>query len=414
LYVLATGVSIELTKGLGSAADPSFSSDGQRIALTSFRDGNAEIYVIRADGSDLRRVTSHPAFDNYPVFSPDGTKIAFQSNREDERIEVYLQNLNDETPPIRLTSSTSFTGIAPKCWSPDGTRLLVYTNRLGRQQIAVLPADPYPARPILADADADLSYPRMSADGKRLLHEARLADGSMELRLTDLDSKRARRLFTTEPGYPLGFHLEPAWAPDNSLIAFTARVDGNSEIFTVRPDGSGLRNLSQHAARDASPTFSADGRFIVFARDSFGRAFLYRMDTSGAGQHRLTDAPGYEIGPALSPDGVQLAFSGDRASRGFDIFLLNLTRPNVEKLLIARRHHDLLPSFSPDGRRIVFIANSDGNPEIYLMNTDGGGLRRVTHSREEENAPQFSPDGKRILFSRQRNGRFAIYEIDVD
>jgi Tol biopolymer transport system component/DNA-binding winged helix-turn-helix (wHTH) protein len=414
LYVLATGESVNLTKDFAAAADPSFSSDGKRIAFTSWRDGNAEIYVMQADGSDVRRVTAHPAFDNYPVFSPDGTKIAFQSNREDERVEVYLQNLNDQTPPKRLTRSVSLTGIAPKCWSPDGTRLLVYTNRSGRHQIAVLNVDPYSPRLVLRDDDVDLSYPRTSTDGKRLLHEARLADGSVELRLTDLDTKRTERLYKTDRDYPLGFHLEPAWAADNALIAFSARINGNSEIFSVKPDRTGLRNLSQHPARDTSPTFSADGREIAFARDSYGRSLLYRMDTSGNGQRRLTAAPGYELAPALSPDGVHLAFAGDRESRGLDIFLLDLTRPNVEKPLVSRRLHDVLPSFSPDGRRIVFIANGDGNPEIYVMNSDGSGLLRVTHSREEETGPQFSHDGKRILFSSNRDGRFAIYEIALE
>ena len=363
---------------------------------------------MNTDGSNVRRVTTHPAFDNYPVFSPDGTQVAFQSNRDDEHVEVYVQNLNDGTTPRRLTTSTSFTGIAPKCWSPDGTRMLVYTNRNAKAQIQLIDVEPVPVQLLLADEAADLSFPRMSADSRRVLYEARLADRSVELRVTDLATKRTAVAFRTEPDYSTLLHLSPAWSPDNSLIAFSARANGNSDIFTIAPDGSDLRNVSRNPLSDSSPVFSADGREIVFARDTYGRAQLYRMDTNGGGQRRVTDAPGYEMSPAVSPDGVHLAFAGDRESRGLDIFSIDLRKPGDEKRLAARRLHDVLPAFSPDGSRIAFIANSDGNPEIYVMNADGTGLVRLTRSRADETAPEFSPDGKRVVFSSNRAGRFGI------
>jgi len=411
LYSLATGLSADLTSGPVSDADPSFSNDGTRIAFTSWRDGNAEIYVMQADGSNVRRLTTHPAFDNYSVFSPDDTQIAFQSNRESEHVEIYLQNLNDTTPPRRLTRSNSPTGIVPGCWSTDGTRLLVYTTQNGGGQIGLIRVDPYPPKLLLGDEHADLSFPRASTDGRRLLYEARLADRRLELRLTDLELKRTKVLFRTEPDYPQTLHLAPAWSPDNASIAFSARANGNSEIFIVNADGTGLRNVTENPLLDANPAFSSDGREIVFARDIYGQAQLYRMDISGKRQRRVTGASGYEMNPALSPDGVHLAFSGDRRSQGLDIYLLSLEEPGDERVIAARSFHDELPSFSPDGRRLVFVANSDGNPEIYAINVDGSGLVRLTHTPEEETAPQFSNDGRRILFSSNRTGKFAIYEI---
>ena len=119
------------------------------------------------------------------------------------------------------------------------------------------------------------------------------------------------------------------------------------------------------------------------------------------------------MSPAVSPDGVHVAFAGDRESRGLDIFSIDLRKPGDEKRLAARRLHDVLPAFSPDGSRIVFIANSDGNPEIYVMNADGTGLVRLTHSRADETTPEFSRDGKRVVFSSNRAGRFGIYQIEA-
>ena len=392
LYTVATGESVSLTPGIASA-DPSFSNDGTQIAFTSWRDGNAEIYVMRADGSNVRRLTNHPAFDNYPVFSPDGTQVAFQSNREDERVEIYLQNLNDDTPPKRLTHSSGHTGLMPKCWSPDGTRMLVYTNPTDKDRIEVISVQPIPASLLLADDAADLNFPRVSQNGKTLLYEARLPDRSLELRMTDVEARRTRVLFKTDPGYPIDFHLTPAWSPDNSLIAFSSRANGNSEIFTVKPDGSALRNVTNNPLLDSSPVFSSDGTAIVFARDTYGQARLFRMDLDGNGQRRITEREGYEMNPAVSPDGVHLAFAGDRTSRGLDILVLSLTAPGDEKPLAARRSQDSSPAFSPDGKSVAFISTSDGHPEIYFMNTDGTGLVRVTHSTDEKAGPQFSVDG---------------------
>jgi TolB protein len=117
--------------------------------------------------------------------------------------------------------------------------------------------------------------------------------------------------------------------------------------------------------------------------------------------------------PAFSPDGLTLAFAGDREGHGLEIFRLDFRNPSYEKLLASRRLHDASPAFSPDGRRIVFIATSDGNSEIYVMNLDGTGLFRLTHSKATEVAPQFSKDGNSLVFASNRNGKFAIYQIEL-
>ena len=140
------------------------------------------------------------------------------------------------------------------------------------------------------------------------------------------------------------------------------------------------------------------------------------MNTDGSNQRRVTEKGGYEMGATFSPDGSTLTFAGDRMntdSRGLDIFLLDFNNPTNEKRLTARRFHDIALTFSPDGKRIAFIATSDGNAEIYLMNADGTGLFRLTRSRTEETAPQFSADGEKLIFAANRNGKFAIYEIEL-
>jgi Tol biopolymer transport system component len=415
LFTVDSGTDVLLSAGRLGDADPSFSSDGSQIAFTAFRDGNPEIYVMRSDGSNVRRITNHPAFDNFPVFSPDDTQLAFQSNRDDEHVEVYLQNLNDGAPPRRITQGTGFTGFAPKAWSPDGTEMLVYSEENGKFRIRLIDVDPFPAELVHGEADADLSFPSPAPDGRQLLNEARLADGTLELRLTSLDTHATRRLFTTGAGYPLEFHLAPVWSPDNSLVAFCSRANGNSEIFTIRADGSGLRNVTQNPLRDTRPAFTADGREILFSRDAYGFAQLHRMNVDGTGQRRVTDAPvnSHELNPAVSPNGIHAAFAGDRALHGLDILMLDLHKPADERVLVSRRFHEDLPAFSNDGKQVAFVASSDGNSEIYVVNADGTGLLRLTRTKQDETAPAFSKDGRYLLFASNRTGRSAIYRTKI-
>lgn len=415
LYTLATGKNIKLTDDT-TVADPSFSYDGKQIAFTSWRDGNAEIYVMNTDGSNVRRLTNHPAFDNYPVFSPDGTAIAFQSNRENERVGIYLQNLNDDSPPRRVSNLNGTTGIAPKCWSADGTEMLLWTDQNGTAQIVRAKIEPYPAKLILSDENAGLSSPRLAPDGRHILYEARVEDRSLELRLTDLEARTTRKLFRTAPNYPVDSQLAPALSLDGGRIVFAHRVGGNSDIFIINADGSHLQNLTNNPLPDSNPVLSPDGNEIIFVRDFYGKSHLYRMNLDGTNQRRLTEKDGYELTPSFSPGGFYLAFAGDRQnadSRGLDIFLLEFRNPTNEKRLTAQRFHDTAPAFSPDGKRIAFVSSADGNAEIYLMNSDGSGLLRLTRTKAEDTTPQFSKNGKDLIFASNRNGRFALYQIQL-
>jgi TolB protein len=276
--------------------------------------------------------------------------------------------------------------------------------------------EPYPSRVVLSDETAGLSFPHLAPGGRQILYQAHLKDRSIELRMTDLETKKTSTIFKTAPNYPLNFQLSPTFSPDGKRIVFSDRTNGNSEIFIINADGSGLQNLTNDSLLDTTPVFSPDGNEIIFVRDFYGKSHLYRMNLDGTGQRRLTEKEAYELTPEFSPDGLSLAFAADREnadSRGLDIFLLDFKNPNEEKRLTERRFHDASPAFSPDGQRIAFASNADGNYEIYLMNADGTGLFRLTRRKTEESAPQFSAGGRKIIFASNKNGRFEIFEIEL-
>ena len=412
VYSLETGKSENVTNNPAFDADPSFSPDGKQIVFASLRDGNAEIYLMNADGGDVRRLTDHPAWDSHPVFSPDGTSIAFPSNREGEDSDVYLMSA-DGGNVRRLTDWKTNEFVEPGCWSPDGTQIAFVSDREGNDDIFVTSAEVFSPRLILSDREENLTSPVYSPNGEQIVYQAETVRKSGALRILDTKSQRSRTLLET-----VAANLAPALSPNGDWIAFHNRIEGNTEICLIRPDGSDLKNLTVNAARDVGPTWSPDGTQIAFSSNrggNSGKYELYLMNADGNIQRRVYSSKfGMSVSPAWSPDGKEIVFANDKEdgeTGNFEVFKIGLGTSEKETRLTFRRRSDSQPVFSPDGRHIVFVSNTDGNAEIYVMNSDGANQIRITRNVGEDAFPQWSGDGKRIIFASNRTGKFAIYEI---
>lgn len=414
VYDVKSSKSVNVSNSAAFDANPSFSPDGKQIVFNSDREaGLLSIYLMNSDGTNVRRLTDHPAGEVFPVFSPDGTQILFNSKRENEKIGIYLINVNENASPVKVSDTTYNAETRQHPWSADGAKIVFTSDKDGdRSNIYTMNVEPFKPRSILSIENVDAQSPSISPDGKKIAFQAKMEDKSGELRVSDLETRRSQTLAKTENA-----DLSPAWSPNGALIAFNCKIAGNTEICTVKTDGSDLQNLTNDPSLDGNPVWSPDGKELVFSSNRDGdvnRLQLFRMDSNGANQRRITKKHGYEMTPAWSPEGTKIAFAGDRAdgsSRALDIFLLDLNDPSSERILAIRRFHDTLPTFSPDGNRIAFVSQADGNSEIYLMNADGSGLLRLTRNPAEDTTPQFSKDGKKVLFSSNREGRYAIFEV---
>jgi TolB protein len=195
------------------------------------------------------------------------------------------------------------------------------------------------------------------------------------------DGANARRL-TNSPGRD----IYPAWSPDGKLIAFASNRDGGeSEIYVMRSDGTGVRRLTRTPRHvdDTQPRFTKDGKYIVFTsnRVAYFNYELFRVRVSdGGGLKRLTfwgsgedGAPGDDVMPAVSRDGKTIAFVSDRGG-GYAVWTMNAHGRGLRE--IARHSGEIhaFPRFSPDGRRLVYMTFKDAgtmNPMLWTVNVDG-------------------------------------------
>jgi Tol biopolymer transport system component len=290
LIVLLAVVGLNAGRIFPPAAAVQTSGVPGRIAFLSGRDGNGEIYVMNADGSDQTRLTDNPANDFFPAWSPDGTRIAFESARDGNR-EIYVMNA-DGSGQANLTGSPA-DDIDP-AWSPDGTRIAFNSNRDGNGEIYVMNADGS-SQTRLTDNPADDLEPAWSPDGTRIAFQSGRG-GNFEIYVMNADGSNQTRL-TDNPADDGG----PAWSPDGTRIAFESVRDGNHETYVMNADGSSQANLTNNPAEDGGPAWSPDGSRIAFHSNRDGNFEIYMMNADGSDQTRLTDNPADDFAPAWQP-----------------------------------------------------------------------------------------------------------------
>jgi TolB protein len=224
--------------------DPDVSPDGGLIAFASARSGTLDVYVMKADGSDTRRLTTTRGNQSQPSWSPDGSRIAYQSDQDADHI--YVMD-DDGKGAHRITND-----LAPEtepAWSPDG-RWIAYSRRLPGSEIREI----------------------------WLVHP----DGSGRRRLT----RRAESAY------------EPAWSPDGKTLAFASKQEtGRFEIFAVGVDGQGLRRVTFSNEDAFEPSWSPDGKTIAFSRGGS----IVTVDASGAHPTVLTGPDTNDSSPDWNP-----------------------------------------------------------------------------------------------------------------
>ncbi len=396
---------VRLTNNHAMDCEPVWSPDGSRVAFWSNRDGSKEIYLMDAGGSNVKRLTNNLSDDVNPAWSPDGSKILFESERDGNR-EIYVMDA-DGGNQVRLTRHDAVDSTG--AWSPDGSQIAFASNRdTGlpynpyNMDIYVMNADGSNVKRIVDDPEYDVG-PQWSPDGRKILFMT-ARHGNFDVYLMNADGTGQKNL-TADYDRSDG---APVWSIDGQNIAFSRKIDGKDQIFVMDADGGNLKRVTHNAANNGSLGWSPDGSKIIFQTDLDGNWEIYTISVDGD-LAQLTDDAAEDLSPDWSPDGNRIAFSSNRNGKQH-IYVMNADGSSVAQLTNSAAD-DTEPAWSSDGKQIAFTSLRDGNSEVYVMNADGSNARRLTDHSGTDSSPRWSIDG-RILFTSYREGQSDIYVMD--
>jgi len=412
LLDLATRQYRALAKTNAGSFRPSWSPDSKWIAFTSDRgterarwDGGFEwiqslaIYVVRSDGTSLRRLTPIDGYAGSPKWSPDGRRLIFyQSTPKD----VYpgrtgsprgpsavsqVASMDVDSGSISVIKAGSNLKMAPQ-FVADGQ--VFYWNPIGPDKGLVLGAG--------KTVRGNMKSPSWSTDGKMVVFHK------------SIESRPARMLptFSLDPDFSLfRTGLFPSWAP------------GGDQFILAESPGLSLIDVRRESITDIYPTkvlydakglqlggsaWSHDGSTIAFAtKAAFAEhaipSQIALIKPDGSGFRTITGDKSNAAMPSWSPDGKRLVYRVAGAEEGLRI--VNLEDGKVTQLTAG---YDHFPGWSPKGDLIAFTSFRDGDFEIYTIRPDGTGLKRLTHDHGNNAHGAWSADGEWYLFSSGRKG----------
>jgi eukaryotic-like serine/threonine-protein kinase len=376
----------QLTFGDGVEMFPTLAPDGALFAYVSSHSGNRDIYVQRVDGRTGINLTSDsPADDSEPAFSPDGSQIAFRSERAGGGI--FLMGATGES----VRRLTDF-GYNP-AWSPDGTRIAVATERVELQP--------------------------------RNRHVS-----SSELWVVDTRSGAKRPLAQAGKGgrdFGNGSDaVQPSWSPDGKRIAFWGLSDtlGNRDVWTIDPDApkpkESVVRITTEAALDWNPVWSPDGKHLYFGSDRNGTMNLWRVAID-AGTGAADGAPEAVSLPAIYSGGFAVSRNGEigyvTTTRAYRLIAISFDPGSgvagEPRTVLEGSLEALSFDASPDRRAIAFTAGGK-QEDVFIVDADGTRMRQLTNDAARDRGVTWSQDGRTLWFYSNRDGAYHVWSIGAD
>lgn len=310
-FLLVAGLTA-CSSGSGEIPRSELAELAGRVVFVSERDGQAEVYVVGADGTGERRLTRAASADFPAATVPDGSGVLVVSvsgaEGEEPRERMLVVGWDGAARALGPVSAR----VRSPSWSPDGAWLAFEYDGASFRDLYRIDADGSGMKRLTDDAAGNFE-PAVSPDGRTIAF-ASSRDGHAELYLMDADGGRRRRL--------TAFHRDdwgPAWAPDGSRIAFLSAREGADRVFLVAPDGTGLRRLraaSDTAVAEASPAWSPDGRSVALTLQPRGApSRVVVVDAATGAEVTVSEDAENARGPTWSPDGRHLAYAADTGIR---------------------------------------------------------------------------------------------------
>jgi Tol biopolymer transport system component len=421
------------------AGAPAVSPDGRTIAFTANRDGRYDIWTSDPAGGRERRVTNTDAPERNVGWLASGEMVFSLADGDTSRIFAihpdgtgqrplgalparefrispdgqWVVQPEGRFPALRLVVSSldgsdahnltdgAHAAFHPS-WSPDGRRI-AFSERLGPDTtaLAVVEADGSGHRLLgaIPAEEGSVEMPAWSPDGSRIAVQvgryfqdsAQVWQGIAHIWVVDVASGDAHRLGGHQRLY---LDETPAWFPDGQTLAFQSDRTDTMEVWRMRPDGSGLRQVTDAPPENSTPDVSPDGRSIAFRSDRGGPDKVLIIGVDGTGEHLV---PGSGAGrPRWAHNGRGLLISGGARP---DSGRVNALAPQGGARRPVATAPGRSPVLSPDGRRVAFLIGPWTSTALAVANADGSHVRIIAGGKTTAWNAAWSPDGRRIAYT---------------
>jgi Tol biopolymer transport system component len=446
---------VPLTSNIGTQRQPSLSPDGREVAFSwnGEKQDNFDIYVQMVSGGSPQRLTTDPAPDSYPVWSPDANQIAFLRNNS-----VYLISPRGGAERYLCRNSGWL------AWSPDGKSIAIRDRDSETEPFAIFMVSVETGKrqrmtspPAKFWGDTQCAF---SPDGKNVVfarQPSQLSNDAYILPLANGAPKGEPWRLTNDSSWIVGF----AWTPDSREIVFSSTRGGRTSLWRIIPspgaepqripgtDDGGFPAISKgpptrlayqrsyqdiniwrmeiphspninnsttqiiaSSATERDPQFSPDGTRVAFTSERSGYPAIWLAAGDGSNPTPLTSFAGSRTAgaPSWSPDGRQIVF--DSMAGGYlDIFVLN-PENRVSRQLTDDHAFNARPSWSRDGRWIYFGSNKSGIQQVWKISPDGGNPQQLTKDGGFEAVE--APDGKELYYTKTYNLAPGLWRVPVE
>jgi tricorn protease len=398
---------------------------GDKVVFTY----GGDLWLAATSGGSATRLTAHPGLELFAKFSPDGKWIAFTGQYDGDE-QVYVIPVAGGVPK-QLTYYPARGPLTPRWgydnqvygWAPDGKSVIFRSGReyfdLGDSRLYTVPASGGmpEALPMPKSGAGDLS-----PDGSKVVYSPLFRDfrtwkryeggWAQQLYIFDLKTRAAEKI-TEDPRA----HRDPMWI--GSKIFYSADSDGTNNLYTYDPATKKTEQLTHSTKWDLRWPSTDHKNQIVYEMDGELNIF---DSSSGQSRHISIEVPNdgvsmrpSQVSAAEQIEDFSLSPKGERAlfvARG-DIFTAPIEKGATRNLTNSSNAHDKWARWSPDGSKIAFISDSDGEDEVYVINQDGSGKEEeLTHGFQAMlYAPEWAADGKRLAFS-DKDGKLFILTLD--
>lgn len=281
-----------------------------------------------------------------------------------KQINLGIQTYVVSTSALRLTAHRIADFVYEKLLGEPGvfsTRMAYVTKQTGRFELQIADIDGQNPQTALVSREPIIS-PSWSPDGNRIAYV------SFETRKPVIYVHNIATGQRVPVANFKGSNSAPAWSPDGKQLAIVLSRDGLQQIYLINADGSGLRRLTQSSGIDTDPVFTQDGQFIYFTSDRGGSPQVYRLALAGGEPTRITFRGDYNVRARVSPDGTQLAYI-TRREGAYRLAIFDLA--STAERLLTETSNDDSPSFSPNGRFILYETKNGRADVLAMVSTDG-------------------------------------------